>query len=62
MTNKELVNLNILCKYEREGSVSGHWCNLCPTPISEYVRIERAEELAFKARNSSKKKKNGQSK
>ena len=46
---------DVLCKYRREGSVSGHWCNLCPTPISEYIKIERAEELAFKARNKQKK-------
>lgn len=46
-----------LCKYEREGKVSGHWCNLCPSPLSEYERIERAEILAFKNANKSKKEK-----
>ena len=49
------MNELILCKYHREGSVSGHWCNLCP-PISEYKLIERAEELAWKKKNNKKQK------
>jgi hypothetical protein len=51
-TKGEIMNYS-LCKYKREGSVSGHWCNECP-PISEYIRIERAEIAAWKMRNSKK--------
>ena len=51
------MNELILCKYHREGSVSGHWCNLCPTPMSEYNRIERTQELAWKEAHNPKKKK-----
>lgn len=45
-----------MCAYKRGESISGHWCNECP-PNPEYVRIERAQKLAFAARNKSKKKK-----
>lgn len=45
------MNELILCKYHREGSVSGHWCNLCP-PISEYKLIER--ETAKRILNNDK--------
>jgi hypothetical protein len=45
-----------LCKYKREGSVWGHWCNECP-PLPEYLKIERAEQLAWALRNKGKDKK-----
>jgi hypothetical protein len=50
-----MENLKLICKYSREGSVSGHWCNMCP-PVADYKRIEKAEELAWKERNKPKKK------
>ena len=51
-----MSNLEILCKYRREGSLWGHWCNLCP-PLDEYRAIERAHELALKNQSKKKKKK-----
>jgi hypothetical protein len=50
--------LDMLCKYKREGTVSGHWCDQCPQPLAEYLRLEKAEILAWKERNKSKKKRN----
>lgn len=39
-----------LCRYEREGKVGGHWCNLCP-PLKEYFAIEKREALEFAEKN-----------
>ena len=36
----------MLCRYKREGKVSGHWCNECP-PMDEYAKIEKKEHESF---------------
>lgn len=49
----------MLCRYKREGKVSGHWCNECP-PMAEYVKIEKKEHDSFlKANQERAKRKSG---
>jgi hypothetical protein len=46
--------MSLLCRYEREGLVSGHWCNECPP---DYSKIEKEEILVYKEKNKKKKDK-----
>jgi hypothetical protein len=49
----------MLCRYKREGKVSGHWCNECP-PMAEYTKIEKKENQDFlKANKERAKRKSG---
>ena len=45
----------MLCRYKREGKVSGHWCNECP-PMAEYVKIEKKEHQDFLKANKERDK------
>lgn len=49
----------MLCRYKREGKVSGHWCNECP-PMHDYIKIEKKENQEFaKANKERARSKNG---
>jgi hypothetical protein len=53
--------MSILCTYQREGIVSGHWCNECP-PLNEYASIDRKEVAQLAAINKKLREKASRSK